>query len=233
MVPSWWGPPRIASPAVDIEVSTGARSADPRHRGTPPAPLAPPPAASAPPTTASSPSSWPSTLKRTGHSASIRSSSCPGIESRAQVSTASSTLCRDGQLDRIRTGVYQWSAGQRAAARKIPAPRHPTTPSPSTPSCPRGRPRPQPASPDLSPQPSCSASFPGRRPDDRRAIRRLGTVAAADQQARRRRQRHDTVKDLAKSSCRPRPTPPASRDVGQRTVPGAASWPRRAVLRPW
>lgn len=44
---------------------------------------------------------------------------------RIQVSTASSTLCRDGQLDRIRTGVYQWSAGQRAAARRIPAPRRP------------------------------------------------------------------------------------------------------------
>ena len=44
---------------------------------------------------------------------------------RAQVSTASSALCRDGQLDRIRTGVYQWSAGQRAAARKIPAARRP------------------------------------------------------------------------------------------------------------
>ena len=42
---------------------------------------------------------------------------------RAQVSTASSALCRDGQLDRIRSGVYQWSAGQRAAARQIPAAR--------------------------------------------------------------------------------------------------------------
>jgi hypothetical protein len=42
---------------------------------------------------------------------------------RDQVSAASSALCRDGQLDRIRSGVYQWSAGQRAAARQIPAPR--------------------------------------------------------------------------------------------------------------
>jgi hypothetical protein len=41
----------------------------------------------------------------------------------AQVSTASAALCRDGQLDRIRSGVYQWSAGQRAAARQIPAAR--------------------------------------------------------------------------------------------------------------
>jgi hypothetical protein len=44
---------------------------------------------------------------------------------REQVSTASSALCRDGQLDRIRSGVYQWSGGQRAAARKIPVPRRP------------------------------------------------------------------------------------------------------------
>lgn len=44
---------------------------------------------------------------------------------RTQVSTASSALCRDGQLDRIRAGVYQWSEGQRATARKIPAPRRP------------------------------------------------------------------------------------------------------------
>jgi hypothetical protein len=49
---------------------------------------------------------------------------------RAQVSTASSALCRDRQLDRIRSGVYQWSAGQRAAARTIPAPRRPAEPHP-------------------------------------------------------------------------------------------------------
>jgi hypothetical protein len=49
---------------------------------------------------------------------------------RAQVSTASSALCRDGHLDRIRSGVYQWSAGQRAAARRIPAPRRPADPHP-------------------------------------------------------------------------------------------------------
>jgi hypothetical protein len=42
---------------------------------------------------------------------------------RAQASTASAALCRDGQLYRIRSGVYQWSAGQRAAARQVPAPR--------------------------------------------------------------------------------------------------------------
>jgi hypothetical protein len=44
---------------------------------------------------------------------------------RDQVSTASSALCRAGQLDRIRSGVYQWSQGQRAAARRIPAARRP------------------------------------------------------------------------------------------------------------
>jgi hypothetical protein len=47
---------------------------------------------------------------------------------RAQVSAASSALCRDGQLDRIRSGVYQWAAGQRAAARHIPAPRRDARP---------------------------------------------------------------------------------------------------------
>ena len=51
---------------------------------------------------------------------------------RAQVSAASSALCRDGQLDRIRSGVYQWSAGQRAA-RTVPqqAPLFPKTARPS------------------------------------------------------------------------------------------------------
>ena len=38
---------------------------------------------------------------------------------RAQVSAASAALCRDGQLDRIRSGVYQWPAGRRAA-RHVP-----------------------------------------------------------------------------------------------------------------
>jgi hypothetical protein len=44
---------------------------------------------------------------------------------RAQVSAASSALCRGGHLDRIRAGVYQWAAGQRAATRP-PAARQPT-----------------------------------------------------------------------------------------------------------
>jgi hypothetical protein len=35
---------------------------------------------------------------------------------RTQVSVASAALCRGGQLDRILSGVYQWSAGQRVPA---------------------------------------------------------------------------------------------------------------------
>ena len=48
---------------------------------------------------------------------------------RAQASAASSALCRDGQLDR-RAGVYQWSEGQRAAARQVPLPRRDTPRAP-------------------------------------------------------------------------------------------------------
>lgn len=40
---------------------------------------------------------------------------CGGRINRDQVRSASSVLCRDGDLDRIRTGVYQWSGGKRAA----------------------------------------------------------------------------------------------------------------------
>jgi hypothetical protein len=64
---------------------------------------------------------------------------------RAQVSAASSALCRDGQLDRIRSGVYQWSGGQRAAIRHIPAARRATrtlprqAPMPSEPAGPSAR----------------------------------------------------------------------------------------------
>jgi hypothetical protein len=40
-----------------------------------------------------------------------------GRVTRAQASTASAALCRDGQLDRIRSGVYQWHpAGPQAPA---------------------------------------------------------------------------------------------------------------------
>jgi hypothetical protein len=49
---------------------------------------------------------------------------------RAQVSAASSALCRDGQLNRIRSGVYQWSTRQRAAARRIPRARPAAGPRP-------------------------------------------------------------------------------------------------------
>src|SRR5215831_14245207 len=51
-----------------------------------------------------------------------------GRVSRGQVSAASSALCRDGQLDRIRAGVYQWAAGQRAATRP-PTARRPGRPA--------------------------------------------------------------------------------------------------------
>ena len=61
---------------------------------------------------------------------------------RAQVSAASSALCRDGQLDRIRSGVYQWSGGQRAA-RRLPAARRRRGPRPAGP-LPAGRPAPAP-----------------------------------------------------------------------------------------
>jgi hypothetical protein len=51
-----------------------------------------------------------------------------GRVTRAQVSAASSALCRGGELDRIRSGVYQWAAGQRAAARPTAA-RRPDRPA--------------------------------------------------------------------------------------------------------
>ena len=68
---------------------------------------------------------------------------------RAQVSAASSALCRSSQLDRIRSGVYQWSAGRRAA-RRVSAARQPDV-APAGP----------PAPPAVCRPPSCSAScFP-------------------------------------------------------------------------
>lgn len=39
-----------------------------------------------------------------------------GRVTRAQVRTASAQLCREGDLDRIRSGVYQWSGGVRSLA---------------------------------------------------------------------------------------------------------------------
>jgi len=76
---------------------------------------------------------------------------------RAQVSAASSALCRDGQLDRIRSGVYQWSAGQRAT-RRIPAARRAGETLPQQAPRPRNRPAPQPARLGTCPRPDCSAS---------------------------------------------------------------------------
>jgi hypothetical protein len=57
---------------------------------------------------------------------------------RAQVSAASSALCRDGQLDRIRSAVYQWSAGQRAT-RRVPRARQPDGIPPGPPAARAGR----------------------------------------------------------------------------------------------
>jgi hypothetical protein len=65
-----------------------------------------------------------------------------GEITRDQVRTASAQLCREGDLDRIRSGVYQWSCGVRSRARSatagtsapavLPAPRR-STPMPSAP----------------------------------------------------------------------------------------------------
>ncbi|MFI6031615.1 hypothetical protein [Amycolatopsis magusensis] len=49
---------------------------------------------------------------------------------RDQVRTASAQLCREGDLDRIRSGVYQWSAGVRAHSQSAP-PATPFTPAAS------------------------------------------------------------------------------------------------------
>lgn len=46
-----------------------------------------------------------------------------GKVTRDQVRTASAQLCREGDLDRIRSGVYQWAEGARTRSR-------PETPSP-------------------------------------------------------------------------------------------------------
>lgn len=65
---------------------------------------------------------------------------------RDQVSAASAVLCRDGQLDRIRPGVYQWAGGQRATLWQIPAARRPAetlsrqAPLPPEPGNPSARP---------------------------------------------------------------------------------------------
>jgi uncharacterized membrane protein len=55
---------------------------------------------------------------------------CRGRVTREQVRVASATLCRDGQLDRIRSGVYQWSGGVRAVPDVPPAPTPAAVPTP-------------------------------------------------------------------------------------------------------
>jgi len=50
---------------------------------------------------------------------------------RDQVRTASAQLCRDGDLDRIRSGVYQWSGGVRSRSRSATATAQPTPPQAS------------------------------------------------------------------------------------------------------
>lgn len=58
-----------------------------------------------------------------------------GCITRAQVRTASAQLCREGDLDRIRTGVYQWSGGVRSLSRVVPpqTPREQPSPRPPLP----------------------------------------------------------------------------------------------------
>ena len=139
----WSGPEHQATPA------------SPR---TPPAPTAPPPAASAPPTIPSSLSSWASTPKRTGRSASTRSSSCPGTGSPATRSARPAPRCAGtaSSTDQIRgLPMVSRPARRRQEDPRTPPPRR--VPTPSMFSCPRNWPRPQPGSPDLSPQPSYSA----------------------------------------------------------------------------
>jgi hypothetical protein len=58
---------------------------------------------------------------------------CRGRISRAQAQSASATLCRDGDLDRIRAGVYQWSGGSRAIPIAAAEPAPPRPPSPAAP----------------------------------------------------------------------------------------------------
>lgn len=79
---------------------------------------------------------------------------------RSQVSGASSQLCRDGQLVRIRSGVYQWAQGSFTA---------PATPR----AVPRRRARSAPARP--TPAPPAAAPMPTSPP----AAEPAGAVAAA------------------------------------------------------
>lgn len=75
---------------------------------------------------------------------------------RSQVSGASSQLCRDGQLVRIRSGVYQWAEGSftaRTAPRPIPRQRARRVEHPAS----RPTPTPVPAARPARPVPSTAA----------------------------------------------------------------------------
>ena len=111
---------------------------------------------------------------------------------RAQVSAASSALFRDGQLDRIRSGVYQWSAGQRAT-RRIPAARRAGETLPSRLPVPGTGRLPSPPAWAHAHGRTVQPALPVRRPDDRRASRRPGTVGTPDQQAHCRGRPHSAV----------------------------------------
>lgn len=85
---------------------------------------------------------------------------CRGRVTRSQVQTASATLCRDGQLDRIRSGVYQWSGGIRAMpdttpalAPAVPIPRRHHEQQPADP------PPPGPAAAHRTPHPTAAELF--------------------------------------------------------------------------
>lgn len=118
---------------------------------------------------------------------------------RAQVSTASSALCRDGQLDRIRSGVYQWSASQRAPPGQISAARRAPPPAGS-----------------LAPESAAaSARQPGRMPTAELfsqlfpdGIQMTGELLAdLEQWTRRARSRHRgavQTSDLGAGGCRRR-----------------------------
>lgn len=60
---------------------------------------------------------------------------CPDGITRDQARTASAVLCRDGQLERIRSGVYQWADGVRAR-RLVNAPTRPAAAAPARPAAP-------------------------------------------------------------------------------------------------
>ncbi|MPY85955.1 MAG: hypothetical protein GEV00_22450 [Actinophytocola sp.] len=62
--------------------------------------------------------------------------------------TASAQLCREGDLDRIRSGVYQWSGGARSLARVVP------------PQTPREQPPPQKQQPLPMPATAATATTP-------------------------------------------------------------------------